>query len=478
MTLHGWVYAQDAQGNPVEIINHARTLAYLRRVGIPGLVTTIFDDDAGCAGLAYNPYWEEGDPSVPWQPYTFLTPSTGDTAPWYDGTAASGEALGCWVEEWTGLDGSHHTRPVTQRGLRPGGAWIGSQYHKERVMKVNMLLFASTERGMRHLFRWFESTLLNARDYSGLMNWWLREHCPTATTSPSALEEGLMLVRGVALLEGPTFEADPMSDARCVVRRVSFTVAVSDPCLYGVPRGEDTEVVSWTPSLRYYLSADSTVTEIDHPLRPRTNPTGLTGGSVVSAAVAQTWATPSPRVLITSDAVYDTPPTGFTPGTTTPTYTDGVYQRLLVPQLSVYVTTNLFVDLAFPGDPALDLVVNSDLVACVDLKAIPSGTDVLIDFAAREIYARDTTTGEPLAQWESGWKYVADRGRGFPRWPQLAAGIDGQVNVAVRPTFDVSVMQVASDMYVVPDADGNDVGTLYQYSWTTTIDFVDRWGCA
>lgn len=60
---HGWLYGQDPDGQLYEIINHARTAAYLKnpQLGLPGLDISNVLDFGGCEAYAYEPPCS-GDP--------------------------------------------------------------------------------------------------------------------------------------------------------------------------------------------------------------------------------------------------------------------------------------------------------------------------------------------------------------------------------------------------------------------------------
>lgn len=152
-------------------------------------------------------------------------------APWYNSNdTASTEAYGFYIEEWSGLDGAHHSRAVTPYGPGRGGATFGRQTSAHRTMGLNVLLVGASNRGLNHLFRWLEATLLSscACDNPSL---WLREYCPDI----NALTDGLARADDVALIGPVQWESPPVEDAGCFVRRASFVLASGSPCLYREP---------------------------------------------------------------------------------------------------------------------------------------------------------------------------------------------------------------------------------------------------
>ena len=242
----GFLYLSDAYGNPTEVVNEARTLAALEEAGC-SLFGNVYDGDR-LIGLRYEPCAMASDGSVTsWA----ALDTSGTAAPWYDGTEQSLEAYGFVIDEWTGLDGSVHRRPSRPRGPRRGGSSFGLQYHAERVMSINLVLLGSSERGLNHLFRWLETTLLASCSPCETNTVWLREFYPTGF-SPTELEEGLAHLDEVVLVDGPTWTSERVQDAGTNIRVCSLTLTAGDPCFRRVPGDSTTETGTPTPA-----SADS-----------------------------------------------------------------------------------------------------------------------------------------------------------------------------------------------------------------------------
>ena len=71
--------------------------------------------------------------------YVYATPAL-DGAPWYNANyPQSADAIGFFIEEWTGLDNRHVERKVAARHLRWTARRAGAT---ERVMKLNLIAFA------------------------------------------------------------------------------------------------------------------------------------------------------------------------------------------------------------------------------------------------------------------------------------------------------------------------------------------------
>lgn len=225
-----FLYTTDMFGSPAELINGARTMANLRAGN-----DARFSDitlNCGCPALLLDPCETTFTPPLG---VTTLTWTSMDMhiqqAPWFvAGVGASSEAYGFYITDWTGLDGAHHTRSVLQHVAARGGSYYGSLTSTGRTWKLNVRLFAATERGLDYLLHWLENQLLGCCSGDGSGSVWIREFCPTsAGVDP---EEGMARADRVVLLEGPTWEDSPILDFSCVMRAASFTLGVGDPCLY------------------------------------------------------------------------------------------------------------------------------------------------------------------------------------------------------------------------------------------------------
>jgi hypothetical protein len=161
-----------------------------------------------------------------WEELFFTTPAL-DDAPWYNPVyPESADALGFFVEEWTGLDSPHVARAVSPRQY---GGQLGTLKASQRVMKLNVIAFARTERAMEYLFRWLEATLGSVCSGCATDEILIRRFCPTDL---SQLWEGVVELREVGLVEGVTWENDLSDVNRCFIRRLSFALAAGDPCMY------------------------------------------------------------------------------------------------------------------------------------------------------------------------------------------------------------------------------------------------------
>lgn len=224
----GWLYYLDNDGSYCEVINHQRLIGALGAQSLCGSGVQVLEQDCR---------WENGvlpfalDPCDLTSQLTFsATTWPGNPAPWWDGVpgSVSSQSYGFWIEEWTGLDGGHIKRSVAERAGRRGGANFGPLTSTHRVWKMNVLLVGENGAALEDLFRWLETTLMQCCDPCGGSDMLIRTTCPP-DGQPSF---GLYTVRGVGLLEGLTWETPPIERQACTLRRVSFTIGVSDPCLY------------------------------------------------------------------------------------------------------------------------------------------------------------------------------------------------------------------------------------------------------
>ena len=164
-----------------------------------------------------------------WEELDFSTPAL-DNAPWYSASyPESADALGFYIEEWTGLDDRHVSRPVTRTGAARGGAVLGALGNRERVMKINVFLLARSEKAMTYLFHWLASVLESVCGSCDSDTMLTRLWCTEDADTPW---DGVVEMRNVALTEGLGWENDVTDTGRCFIRRASFSLTAGDPCMY------------------------------------------------------------------------------------------------------------------------------------------------------------------------------------------------------------------------------------------------------
>lgn len=305
--------------------------------------------------------------------------------PWDNGATAASDALGIVIEEWTGIDGGHHTRATTTLGINRGGAALGAMSQRGRVMKFNVLLVGTSERGMNHLFRWLERELLDCGAGCTERSLWLRETCPTVgDASYAELEVDWLRLDRVGLVEGPTWEAAPVKDAGgCYIRRASFTIVAGDPCMYGVPAA----VASGT-STNATVSLSATLTEAACDEWTSSN-------RQVSAYIEPADTGMMLPQIIISSLEYS-----------------GGGDPYSLPDLRIFGVLE-------PAYGSIDLC-SAEKVGQLVLSGLnASGAEILIDFAERRVWTRRVADG---SDWQDGSMYLAlSETAGFPRWFDFGA---------------------------------------------------------
>lgn len=382
------------------------------------------------AGTTAPEPWATGDffadePSIGWGQWIV---TRGDD-PWDNGATAASDALGIVIEEWTGIDGAHHTRAQVPVGVNRGGARFGPHAHRQRVMKLNVLLLGRSEQGLTHLFRWLENQLIDQGSACAERSLWLRDYCPTIDNGSDATEgqlrAGWYRLDRVALVEGPTWESEPVKDGGgCYIRRVSFTIVAGDPCMYGY--GEN--------AYNQQMSVG-----------------GLSWSGGTTVASCSKWTTSNVR----AEATVAAGTTGFlAPRVTIRSYyeVDGADPKNL-PDLRIFgiATPDYGTVTPCDGDKLGELVISPYQLA---------GAEIVIDFASRTIKYRDIDHG---VEWSDGSVLLRQSAENIRRWWDF--GLKGGT-VYVEPYYDGLTNSIAGDAVAV------------LYGWFVKIDMVPKIGCA
>lgn len=396
----------------------AGELHYFDRMGV--MVTT---------GYPIDELWGPGDAyatekSVTWGQWIVHDPAD----PWDNGGVGYDDAIGMLIEEWTGLDGGHHTRAQAPVGINRGGARFGPHSHKSRTMKFNVLLLGRSEQGVTHLFRWLENQLIDQASACAERSMWVRDFCPTVNGGSDATEDqlraGWYRLDRVALVEGPTWESPPVKDAEgCYLRRVSFTIVAGDPCLYGYG-----------------------VNVFDSQM----NVSGLSWSGGYTVASCSKWTTSNVRAQATVAA--------GTAGVLAPRVTIRSYYEISgtvknLPDLRIFgiATPDLGTVTPCTGDKLGELVISPYQKA---------GFEIVVDFASRTVKYRDPDHG---TDWTDGASLLHPTAEGIKRWWDF--GLKGGT-IYVEPYYDGLTNYIA----------GTAVAVLY--GWFVQIDMVPRLGCA
>ena len=419
---NGFLYLSDGFGNPVELINHARTAHNLTAAAHASFGHVL--DSGGCEALEFNPCTMASDGSV-----TDWTAVNMAVNPWGN-TGAAAEALGFYIQEWTGIDGSHHARSATPVGGGHGGARFGPLSHRQRVMALNVVLVGTTERGLNHLFRWLESALLTTGDSGCLGSMWLRDICPDGL-SDAELEVGLLRADDVALVDGPAWVASPVEDAGCFLRVVSFTLVAGSPCLFAVPASSSTTSVTApalsSSALPAYFAA--------------CNEWSGSAARISAAVTAPDFGLSSPLVKFSSPLEVDA----------------STLDRKVLPAYRIFASID------DEGTAVLDPCTQRHL-GLVVVQNLPSGYELVVDCSDGTAQARDLHGDR---QWYDGAQFIANN---F----DISTGYGGRRSVSLPA-------QCADGWFVVEPAFG---GSFYLglavasvSTWTITLQAVTRVGC-
>lgn len=254
-------------------INTARTAAYLANVATtcPDGLQTAISMTCDCPPLLYT-YDADGVPMLA----TYTTPQ-GDNVSWYDADVPeSGQFLGFLIEEVT--MNAVASRTVVTRISSSGGGALGALRNKERRLDFTVLMFACDEASMEYGFRYLTDALGSpgCDDACTLCDVEYRDSCAPVTQTPTlaeSLDKGRWQLKRVGLVEGPTWDTNPIDSVACNVRRVRFSLVSEFPWKYkcavtvcdavalaGFP-ADGTDCVNWSDILCGTQEVACSVTE-------------------------------------------------------------------------------------------------------------------------------------------------------------------------------------------------------------------------
>lgn len=358
-------------------------------------------------------------------------------APWYVmGNAASAEGCGFYIEEWTGLDGVHHSRSITPYGPGRGGGTIGRQTSSLRTMAINVLLVGQSNRGLNHLFRWLESTLLSACSCDN-PSMWFREYCPDV----NSLNDGLARADDVALIGPVQWESPPLEDAGCFVRRASFVLAAGNPCLFREPTSGTSftsTYASWTTVSNEIVPGDLTTVKDLVPLTVW-NSTNCCASVTLPVPA---FGTTAPYISISS-----------------PLELDNTGQPKYLPNLRV-------VGLLNPMGTSSSSFGEMFIKGAFVLTGIEAGMEVLIDMASATIKMRRPHKD---LSWVDGSRLIGVSPNFYLRFS--ASNATYQRWFSFDPCDEPVVIVEPNEYY------SSLTGKQYVSQWRTTIASHDRFGC-
>lgn len=267
----------------VELVNHMRTLSYLR-AGLGGPEWDVRADGQVSAtdpsGLdCYCPVIADDE---------YVDPAT-DEAPWYVAAVpASGEFLGVLLNSVE--DRQPTTRGVTR--LAAGGARVTPWVPTERSAAFEATLVASTQRGMEWGRRWV-SDLLHGGMCGGCEG---SEHrilpsCPDDADDESAFRSYTQ----VALIDPPTFTAED-DQPECYLMSARWQIAAGTPWLTGLPAAVDGHPVTLSPdeTISVLVTAEEWNGQVAVDYTLEVSGDQLTNVRVAAYPMADGWDCPEP----------------------------------------------------------------------------------------------------------------------------------------------------------------------------------------
>ena len=169
----------------------------------------------------------------------------GDDAPWVDLTQpASLQFAGLFVEKITGLGPGAWSRNVIQRA--GGGTVLGASTQTGPVVVVTGLLLGKTCEAMAYGLAWLRTALRGTcagSNCSGEDFQYLTaipcadQDCLNSVETPALYKPFFRTIKGAALIQGPdvveTIARGCPACSDCGIQRVQFTIAGSQPCVFG-----------------------------------------------------------------------------------------------------------------------------------------------------------------------------------------------------------------------------------------------------
>lgn len=392
---HGWLAIAEANGNYRELFNHARTAAYLSSSEVLGCrrVSNVLDD-GGCEGYTWFPPGTDGqwDSSGEWFQQSYIDPII-DEAPWYNPNyPESGEALGFWITEWTGLDSGHIRREYTP--LAVGGGQFGRTYSAAREMGFEVILLAESEAGMDYLFRWLDATLSSVCSTCSADTILIRRLCLNGAIDGTNASEGVVELRKVGLLSGLQWGDPPIENQGCYMRRLNFTLAAMDPCMY-------------TPCTEVEVATNMNWAECFDV--SNANPDRANCRPACSEMLG--------ACRTTFDFSIDTP------GASGIVLTLTVDGELSVTSETIPLRIRTY---ANPNGLEPDELCGAPLLGELYVSALPLWTEFRYDMTGRRVQYRNAGTGG----FANGFGYLEPNDVGVPRFPALACG---DYTVVVEP---------------------------------------------
>ncbi|WP_373071416.1 hypothetical protein [Gemmatimonas sp.] len=346
--------------------------------------------DGGCAAYPWVPPTMDGAPPLyadeapnGWYKQEYSTPEL-DDAPWYSPSyPESAQALGFWVTEWTGLDSGHIKREVTQVGAYRGGGQFGATNSAAREMGLEVILLGESEAALDYLFRWLDATISSVCATCATDSILLRRICPDV--DPDALDtvaNGVVEMREVGMVTGLVWGGAPVERAGCFIRRVNFTMAAMDPCMYTPCTDVDvSQAMTWATCF-----AGTNVQLGRTNCRPVCSEMPAACRLTYEFTIDSPGAS-APRIHITAPLTASSIPM----------------------RIRTYANPNSLTPAQICGAP---------LLAELHLVTLEPFTEILYDMAGRQVQVRNAATGSFV----NGFAFVAPNTVGVPRFAGLGCG--------------------------------------------------------
>lgn len=166
-------------------------------------------------------------------------------APWYDANVpASGEFLGLYVTEMTGLDGPPYLRSNSVNNSV--GASLSRLKFNGRSMTVKGTMYATTVRGMDYGIRWVNQFVLGASSCDGCPEDELVIRVACSADPLVNPDDGLLTLKRVGVLDPPRYDK-PIERCGNFVREVAWSFFSELPWMYS--QKLDTATITFLPDL-------------------------------------------------------------------------------------------------------------------------------------------------------------------------------------------------------------------------------------
>jgi hypothetical protein len=297
-------------------------------------------------------------------------------------------------------------------------------------MALEVILLGTSEKSLEYLFRWLEATLSSVCATCETNTVLLRRYCPD-DLSEAKVSDGVVEMREVGLTSGLTWGGPISNHEECYLRRVSFTLAAGDPCMYSA---ETQEIADSTMTVATCIS--------DAGLSMSRTRTSCRPGCAELPTACRT----------TFDFIVDTV---------------GAAAPHVVLENTSSTQYTLPVRIKGMGNPlGLSDPCGLPLLGEMHVAALPPNSKFVWDVAGRDVLYWDATTGGYV----SGYPYVETNNVGVPRFFGMGCG-------RMKVTVEINEFCLGPSDGVYLDANGFSYGAT-PIAPTATLYVQERLGCA